>query len=339
MRWTEKEGLLPNINSDLKKVNHEQRIIEKDLERIRKGAHNQYPGKIHTLSPDKKFHHPNFGHFSASKNHHADGPKQNTHHEKDATRSKSGDASMDAMALVQYLQNFNKNYAETEEKGPDKHVKGSGPRQPNQLNVTKHLISDEYQPIEHNQINSSQSENLIESKERNRSASAAEDGCKYENGEGNDVRSNRHLSTGYLIQTTNSVTKSHENISMSSKANGNLDNKDGKNEGKMNRRASLPNTNSAPDYVPSPNTQKDSDKVSQAGDTKNAVHLQTAEEVLKLALNDPENYNPDGSIKTAYMQPSFEKRWEEAKKARYVRTKDPLERDRQLTAKEIFDKN
>jgi hypothetical protein len=56
-------------------------------------------------------------------------------------------------------------------------------------------------------------------------------------------------------------------------------------------------------------------------------------------LIGPESFNPDGSLKTMYTAPSFESSWEEAKKARYIRTREPLERDRQLSANEIFDKS
>lgn len=57
----------------------------------------------------------------------------------------------------------------------------------------------------------------------------------------------------------------------------------------------------------------------------------------KVAIG-PESFNPDGSLKTMYTAPPFEQTWEEAKKARYIRTREPLERDRQLTTNEIFDK-
>ncbi|XP_061170139.1 uncharacterized protein LOC133179386 [Saccostrea echinata] len=53
----------------------------------------------------------------------------------------------------------------------------------------------------------------------------------------------------------------------------------------------------------------------------------------------PESFNPDGSLKTMYTVPPFEQSWEEARKARYIRTREPLERDRQLTTNEIFDKS
>lgn len=51
---------------------------------------------------------------------------------------------------------------------------------------------------------------------------------------------------------------------------------------------------------------------------------------------DPYKYNPDGSLKTALNLPSFEKRYDEAKKARYIRHKDLKYREQELSVREIF---
>ncbi|WAR31636.1 hypothetical protein MAR_034178 [Mya arenaria] len=53
---------------------------------------------------------------------------------------------------------------------------------------------------------------------------------------------------------------------------------------------------------------------------------------------DPDTYNPDGSLRTVHQMPEFDQRWEQAEKARYIRTKDLLDRDRELSVNEIFDK-
>ncbi|XP_048777611.2 uncharacterized protein LOC125681507 [Ostrea edulis] len=66
-------------------------------------------------------------------------------------------------------------------------------------------------------------------------------------------------------------------------------------------------------------------------------YVEVEQKPSKLAIG-PESFNPDGSLKTMYTAPSFESSWEEAKKARYIRTREPLDRDRQLSANEIFDK-
>lgn len=63
---------------------------------------------------------------------------------------------------------------------------------------------------------------------------------------------------------------------------------------------------------------------------------QQMDELLRKPVYDPERYNPDGSLKTMHTLPDPDKSWEEAKKARYIRSKEALERDRELTTKEIF---
>ncbi|XP_060085050.1 uncharacterized protein LOC132564415 [Ylistrum balloti] len=63
---------------------------------------------------------------------------------------------------------------------------------------------------------------------------------------------------------------------------------------------------------------------------------QQVDELLRKPVLDPDMYNVDGSLKTMFTLPSFDKSWEEAQKARYIRSKEKLERDRELTTKEIF---
>ncbi|XP_067660671.1 uncharacterized protein [Haliotis asinina] len=53
---------------------------------------------------------------------------------------------------------------------------------------------------------------------------------------------------------------------------------------------------------------------------------------------DPEHYNPDGSLRRIHAMPSSDKSWEEAKKARYIRSKEAAERERELSVEEIFGK-
>lgn len=49
-------------------------------------------------------------------------------------------------------------------------------------------------------------------------------------------------------------------------------------------------------------------------------------------------YNPDGTPRTVHTMPSFETRWEEAQKARYIRTTKLRESETELSVKEIFEK-
>ncbi|XP_052790633.1 coiled-coil domain-containing protein 190-like [Mya arenaria] len=52
--------------------------------------------------------------------------------------------------------------------------------------------------------------------------------------------------------------------------------------------------------------------------------------------SDPDKYNPDGSLRTVHQMPEFDQRWEQAEKARYIRTRNLPERDRELSVNEIF---
>lgn len=54
---------------------------------------------------------------------------------------------------------------------------------------------------------------------------------------------------------------------------------------------------------------------------------------------DPEKYNPDGSLRTMHRIPSFNDAYAEAAKARYIRHKELIDREKELTIKQIFDKN
>ena len=54
---------------------------------------------------------------------------------------------------------------------------------------------------------------------------------------------------------------------------------------------------------------------------------------------DPEVYNADGSLRTVHQLPDFDDSYQQARKARYCRSKEHLERERELGIKEIFDKS
>ena len=54
---------------------------------------------------------------------------------------------------------------------------------------------------------------------------------------------------------------------------------------------------------------------------------------------DPEVYNADGTMRTVHQMPSAETAWEEAQKARYIRSKDLQDRDKELSVTEIFAKD
>ncbi|KAK3588646.1 hypothetical protein CHS0354_038878 [Potamilus streckersoni] len=53
---------------------------------------------------------------------------------------------------------------------------------------------------------------------------------------------------------------------------------------------------------------------------------------------EQERYNPDGSLRTVHQLPDQQKSWEEAKKARYIRSRVKREHETELTIDEIFNK-
>ena len=53
---------------------------------------------------------------------------------------------------------------------------------------------------------------------------------------------------------------------------------------------------------------------------------------------DPEVYNADGSLRTVHNLPDFVQSYEQARKARYIRSKENLEKEKELSIKQIFDK-
>ena len=55
-----------------------------------------------------------------------------------------------------------------------------------------------------------------------------------------------------------------------------------------------------------------------------------------LPVYDRELYNPDGSLRTVYCLPSFNECWEQAQQARYIRTREVMERDKELSVDEVF---
>jgi len=52
---------------------------------------------------------------------------------------------------------------------------------------------------------------------------------------------------------------------------------------------------------------------------------------------DPDHYNPDGTLRTIHRLPNFGEAYAEASKARYVRHRDLLDREKELTVKQIFE--
>ncbi|OWF37413.1 uncharacterized protein LOC110467463 [Mizuhopecten yessoensis] len=95
------------------------------------------------------------------------------------------------------------------------------------------------------------------------------------------------------------------------------------------------NTNS--DISASPGKQEPEDAPRPRPERR--MSKQQVDELLRKPVLDPDMYNADGSLKTMFSLPNFDSSYEEAKKARYIRTNEKLERDRELTTKEIFSHN
>ncbi|CAL1546937.1 unnamed protein product [Lymnaea stagnalis] len=53
---------------------------------------------------------------------------------------------------------------------------------------------------------------------------------------------------------------------------------------------------------------------------------------------DPEQYNPDGSLRTVHRLPGFDQSYAQAMKARYIRHRTVVDREKELTVNQIFDK-
>nr|KAG5703026.1 hypothetical protein BaRGS_016187 [Batillaria attramentaria] len=53
---------------------------------------------------------------------------------------------------------------------------------------------------------------------------------------------------------------------------------------------------------------------------------------------DPEHYNPDGSLRTVHKMPDFNTSYDEASKARYIRHRKVLDREKELSVNEVFEK-
>lgn len=85
---------------------------------------------------------------------------------------------------------------------------------------------------------------------------------------------------------------------------------------------------------------------SSESDTGLRVNKPKAEEkprrksyLKSLPVYDRELYNPDGSLRTVYCLPSFDECWEQAQQARYIRTREVMDRDKELSVDEVFAKH
>ena len=61
-------------------------------------------------------------------------------------------------------------------------------------------------------------------------------------------------------------------------------------------------------------------------------------DLLKGSKFDMDKYNPDGSLRTKHQLPSFEESYEQAKNARYIRSKERSDLDRELEIGEVFER-
>lgn len=95
--------------------------------------------------------------------------------------------------------------------------------------------------------------------------------------------------------------------------------------------------------MPSAPNSREKRQPTPAKNTSNA-NVKDATPVRKTSKSSENQLNiegpllgPDGTLRTVHQIPESDKAWDEAKKARYIRTRDLMERDRELSITEIFD--
>ena len=74
---------------------------------------------------------------------------------------------------------------------------------------------------------------------------------------------------------------------------------------------------------------------------KNSKNKKSAkeDEDSKEPAFDAMKYNPDGTLRTVHVMPDFKNSFHEAKKARYIRNKERQWFEKELSIREIFDRN
>lgn len=90
---------------------------------------------------------------------------------------------------------------------------------------------------------------------------------------------------------------------------------------------------------PANSTAPQMDQEQNSGKSRRSSKSEAVNEILKGSKFDAEKYNPDGSLRTKHQVPSFEESYEQARKARYIRSKERSDLDKELSIQEVFDKS
>lgn len=299
-------------------INKEQRLVEKDLERIRMGVHKS-PANASLLGPEKKFHHPHFHVFQLKdaekrhKRHQFDTRKHHT--EMNLKEIKNGDddeENIDAFMIIEYL----------------------GRLQHEKLNDIKPDLK-----------NTSPSKSTIADIDRGKSPVTGQSNTVNES-----MRSDTKLnSTGKINQTLNDQTVT--SIDQSSSDIGKITNTDmtslrnsDMKERPMDTDSSLNRVGSDGSFKRKKSVTLVTDVTSKSTtekDTKiNDGYYSVKQEKGKDEFQRRQSMEQDRNAPDVNMDESspFLKAYAEAGKARYIRTSKPLERDRELSPNEIFDK-
>ena len=339
----------------------EERMIQRQLQTIRKGVH-KHPGANALMTSDKKFHHPDFPlDFNNSIENH---PSKVANEVNNPDKSKNklngelkykkrslnrNDSDIDGFMIMEYLDNINNT---TERDKITRHSDVRPKLTVNQLSIN--------QPIDIQlEENSADRRNEIDEIERSRANQIGSflSDPNTTTGEGRFVSSGIELGSRRYLDLENS-TKRQSLSGGAQRSTLNTEISDlralpgddraftddemsllrGDVKTKGERKKSTPNgvLSDHKDTKAVDKTEHDH-RIPDIGAQKQS-EKRTSKVKEEMLVPAPDMLNADGTLKTMYALPAFEQRWEEAQKARYIRTNHPMERDRELNPKEIFDR-
>lgn len=301
------DGRYNEFKFKLNGISKEQKLVEKDLERIRAGAHR--PPKSAINSSQQSFNSPNVRSLTEKnlrkKHQEKISPKRSPR-----PRRKSEEVEIDTEMLVNYLQKLQEakvididnvmvdqedkavqpvNQALTPEpqmsQNSAHHVERSGSLNNNQLNLP--IIDDKH--IQSRRASDSKLDLIHKSKTPSP-----------------DQRHLKTLPVAVIMSAPTSGVSIEKELSNSPK----------QTYGESDIQSSGGSSKGSGDVL----SRK---KSSSQEDFNNMKQVYSYENIGDFRNNKPNN--------------SSDKQWEQARCARYVRNREPLERDRELTVKEIFD--
>lgn len=257
-------------------ISKEQKIIEKDLERIRAGVHRP----PNTALADKSYLNP-----LSARNHKNRGDKHSPKRSPKPSR-KSEKLEIDTDMLVEYLQKIK----DVDVSGLNDLLKDINIKVPQPVNQKMASDPEMYQC---SVPSTERSGSLIG---KHQSLSSIEDVNSQSRG-----GSNVHV--GDLIHKTTTFNQSHLKSQQTTVMEGISDKEQSKKSNETDKTRTVEQKKSKPE------------------DINGQIHY------------EPFPFGNEHSMRML----NSDKQWEQARAARYVRTREPLERDRELSVKEIFD--